>query len=241
MKGIYDIHTHIIPEVDDGADTLKTAKKMLRREYTDGVRTIVLTPHFRKRMFEPSMEKVLVGYRKVQKLAAETTPDLQVLLGCEFHANMEMVSMLKNGERPTMNGTSWVLTEFSQLHTFQFMENSCHELLSNGYIPVIAHAERYPILQKNIEYLERLCDMGAYIQINADSIIGVDGLRMKWFCKKVMKRDLLHFVGSDAHNMKNRAPQMGRCAEYMEKYMGHDYTKQILIHNPQKMLLNATR
>ena len=156
MKGIYDIHTHIIPEVDDGADTLKTAKKMIRREYADGVRTIVLTPHFRKGMFEPPMTKVQAGYQKVQELAAELAPDLQVLLGCEFHVNTEMVQMLKHGERPTLNGTSCVLTEFSQLHTFQFIENSCHELLTNGYTPVIAHAERYPILQKNMDYLERL-------------------------------------------------------------------------------------
>lgn len=241
MKGIYDIHTHIIPEVDDGADTLKTAKKMIRREYADGMRTIVLTPHFRKGMFEPPMTKVQAGYQKVQELAAELAPDLQVLLGCEFHVNTEMVQMLKHGERPTLNGTSCVLTEFSQLHTFQFIENSCHELLTNGYTPVIAHAERYPILQKNMDYLERLHDMGAYIQMNADSISGAEGLRMKWFCKKVMKRDLLHFVGSDAHNMKNRMPQMGRCAEYMEKHMGCDYTKQILIRNPKKMLRKTVR
>ena len=216
-------------------------KRMLRKEYEDGVRTIVVTPHFRKGMFEPSMENVKAGYRITQQMAADISSDLQLVLGCEFHANVDMVKMLKAGERPTIGGTSWVLTEFSQMHTFHFIETCCYELLSNGFIPVIAHAERYPILQKNLDDLERLVDMGAYIQLNANSISGADGLRMKWFCKKVMKRDLLHFVGSDAHNMKSRMPQMGRCAEYMEKYMGRDYTKQILIRNPKKMLQKTVR
>ena len=80
MKGIYDIHTHIIPGVDDGADTLKTAKKMIRREYADGVRTIVLTPHFRKGMFEPPMTKVQAGYQKVQELAGAS----RMRISCKY-------------------------------------------------------------------------------------------------------------------------------------------------------------
>ena len=147
-----------------------------------------------KQQLDAFLEELTAAYQEADSLrtmAAELAPDLQVLLGCEFHVNTEMVQMLKHGERPTLNGTSCVLTEFSQLHTFQFIENSCHELLTNGYTPVIAHAERYPILQKNLDYLERLHDMGAYIQMNADSISGADGLRMKWFCKKVMKDELL--------------------------------------------------
>ena len=241
MKGLYDIHTHIIPHVDDGADTIEITKKILQMEYNDGVRTIFATSHFRRRMFETPMEKIRQQYLQVQQAAKEIAPDLRIILGCEFHANLDMVETLNEGKRPTMGDTRFVLTEFSEAHDFRFIQERCYELISNGYEPIIAHAERYPVLRKNLEYLEQLVDMGAYIQMNADSISGADGLRMKWFCKKVMKRDLLHFVGSDAHNMKNRMPQMGRCAEYMEKHMGRDYTKQILIRNPKKMLRKTVR
>ena len=79
-------------------------------------------------------------------------------------------------------------------------------------------------------------DMGAYIQMNADSISGVEGWGMKRFCKKVMKQDLLHFVGSDAHNTGDRKPQMGRCAQHMEKTMGREYADKILIRNPREII-----
>lgn len=236
MKGLYDIHTHIIPHVDDGADTIEITKKILQMEYNDGVRTIFATSHFRRRMFETPMEKIRQQYLQVQQAAKEIAPDLRLILGCEFHANLDMVETLNAGKRPTMGDTRFVLTEFSEVHDFRFIQERCYELISNGYEPIIAHAERYPVIRKNLEHLEQLVDMGAYVQMNADSISGVEGWGMKRFCKKVMKQNLLHFVGSDAHNTGDRKPQMGRCAQYMEKTMGREYADKILIRNPREII-----
>ena len=175
-------------------------------------------------------------YLQVQQAAKEIAPDLRLILGCEFHANLDMVETLNAGKRPTMGDTRFVLTEFSEAHDFRFIQERCYELISNGYEPIIAHAERYPVIRKNLEHLEQLVDMGAYIQMNADSISGVEGWGMKRFCKKVMKQNLLHFVGSDAHNTGDRKPQMGRCAQYMEKTMGREYADKILIRNPREII-----
>ena len=82
MKGLYDIHTHIIPHVDDGADTIEITKKILQMEYNDGVRTIFATSHFRRRMFETPMEKIRQQYLQVQQAAKEIAPDLRLILGC---------------------------------------------------------------------------------------------------------------------------------------------------------------
>ena len=81
MKGLYDIHTHIIPHVDDGADTIEITKKILQMEYNDGVRTIFATSHFRRRMFETPMEKIRQQYLQVQQAAKEIAPDLRLILG----------------------------------------------------------------------------------------------------------------------------------------------------------------
>ena len=116
MKGLYDIHTHIIPHVDDGADTIEITKKILQMEYNDGVRTIFATSHFRRRMFEAPMEKIRQQYLQVQQAAKEIAPDLRLILGCEFHANLDMVETLNAGKRPTMGDTRFVLTEFSEAH-----------------------------------------------------------------------------------------------------------------------------
>lgn len=113
IKGIYDIHCHIVPGVDDGATDIGETVKLLRMEYEQGVRTVIATPHFRFRMFETPAEKVREQFRLVEKAASEISPDLHVYLGCEFHANMEMLPMLREQKVMTMAGSRYVLTEFS--------------------------------------------------------------------------------------------------------------------------------
>lgn len=90
IKGIYDIHCHIVPGVDDGATDIGETVKLLRMEYEQGVRTVITTPHFRFRMFETPAEKVREQFRLVEKAASEISPDLHVYLGCEFHADKEL-------------------------------------------------------------------------------------------------------------------------------------------------------
>ena len=102
IKGIYDIHCHIVPGVDDGATDIGETVKLLRMEYEQGVRTVIATPHFRFRMFETPAEKVREQFRLVEKAASEISPDLHVYLGCEFHANMEMLPMLREQKVMTM-------------------------------------------------------------------------------------------------------------------------------------------
>ena len=112
-------------------------------------------------------------------------------------------------------------------------------MLSSGYDPIIAHAERYHALYNKFDVIEQLTDMGVYIQLNARSIMGKDGFGMKRFCKKMMKKDLLHFVGDDAHNMEDRKPAMGKCAEYIEKVMGEDYARKVLMDNPKNLIIES--
>lgn len=96
------IHCHIVPGVDDGATDIGETVKLLRMEYEQGVRTVIATPHFRFRMFETPVEKVREQFRRVEKAASEICPDLHVYLGCEFHANMEMLPMLREQKVMTM-------------------------------------------------------------------------------------------------------------------------------------------
>lgn len=235
MVGYYDIHTHFLPGVDDGAATMAETRKLLKLEYKHGVRNIFVTPHFRRGMFHCPMEKIQAQYEAVKKEAEEIGSDFRVLLGCEFHVNTDMVATLDRGERPLMGASRCVLTEFSEGEKFEKILRKCQELVRQGYRPVVAHAERCEELQ-DLDALEELVEIGAYIQMNADSIIGKDGFRMKRFCKKVMQNDLLHFVGSDGHNMKKRKPAMGKCSKYIEKVMGRVYMKKILIENPRRIL-----
>lgn len=137
IKGIYDIHCHIVPGVDDGATDIGETVKLLRMEYEQGVRTVITTPHFRFRMFETPAEKVREQFRLVEKAASEISPDLHVYLGCEFHANMEMLPMLREQKVMTMAGSRYVLTEFSHNSEESYIRERLGALLSGGYKPIM--------------------------------------------------------------------------------------------------------
>lgn len=240
-EGIYDIHCHIVPGVDDGAADYEETKKLLRMEYDQGVRGIIVTPHFRFRMFETPIDQIKKQFLLVRKAAAEVGDDLNVYLGCEFHANMEMPNMLRAGEVSTMAESRYVLVEFSESSEDSYIKERTYTMLSNGYKPIVAHIERYEATRSDINFVEELVDIGAYMQINADSIIGKEGFSTKRYCRKLMKYDLVQYVGSDCHNLSSRLPHMGAAYDYVRKKMGAAYADHLFINNPRKILEDAKK
>ena len=239
-KGLYDIHCHIVPGVDDGATDIEETRKLLQMEYDQGVRTIITTPHFRFRMFETPVERIKQQFQMVEKAAAEIAPDLQVYSGCEFHANMEMLPMLREQRVMTMAGSRYVLTEFSHNSEENYILERLNALLSGGYKPIVAHIERYEATRTSLDFVEELVGMGAYMQINADSITGKDGFFTRRYCNKVMKSGLLHFVGSDCHNSTRRISRIGEAYNRVTAKFGQDYADELFIHNPAQIIKNRT-
>lgn len=236
MPDYFDMHCHILFGVDDGAESLSDAMAMLQLEYNSGVRTVYLTPHYRRNMFECPPELRMKNFELLRTQAAQQFPDLELRLGCEVHANMDIVQQINDGGCFTMGDTDFILLEFPMSAEKRYMVERCHALMSGGYSPIIAHAERYSAIRKDLNLLQTLVDMGVYIQMNAGSITGEEGLTWKWFCKKAMQRDLLHFIGSDAHNLNKHKPNLEKCARYLERTMGADYRDQIMIRNPRDIL-----
>lgn len=236
MPGYYDLHCHILFGVDDGPESPDDAMTMLQLEYDCGVRTVYLTPHYRRNMFESPPELRRKHFERLKQLCAERFPDLELRLGCELYANMDMLQQIREDGCLTMDSTEFVLLEFPMYAEKRYMIERCQSLLHSGYSPIIAHAERYRAIRRDPGLLQTLADMGVYIQMNAASIIGKEGLLWKWFCKKAMERGLLHFIGSDAHDTDQRRPDLEKCAQYLEKTMGAEYRDQIMILNPQEIL-----
>ena len=207
MKGLYDIHCHILPGVDDGARNMEESLWMLNKEYQEGVRHVILTPHFRYDMFEPHMNIVTRQFMQLRRAAMNIGDEgMRLYLGCELHSSMDMVECLKKGRRLTLAGSRYVLVEFSNGDEKNYIEERVRSLLMNGFI-----------------------------QVNADTISGQDGFGAKTFARKVMKHGLLDFVGSDGHRKTERIPEIGKCVAKMEKTMGSEYVKKIFIKNPRKI------
>ena len=190
MSGYFDMHCHLLYGVDDGAETMEAALELLGLQYEDGVRTVCLTPHCRRELFEWSAETVQRHFELLKERAGTVYPDLKLILGCEIHVSHDLVQQLREGRCLTLGGSGHVLLEFPEYADKKYLIDRCHEVIRSGYSPVRAHAERCTAIRKDIGLLQRLVDMGVQIQMNAGSILGEEGLARKWFCKKAMKRGL---------------------------------------------------
>jgi len=237
--GLYDMHCHILPEVDDGSRSMEESLKILEMEYNDGVTHILLTPHFRYDMFETPLEKIREQYAALTAKVGERWPDMDLRLGCELHRSLDMAECLQEGKRLTLNGSRYVLLEFSGRDPRSMIFDRTRDLLNAGYIPILAHVERYPPLHDNPGLLAELKDMGAYLQVNVDTISGKDGIRQKWFARKLMKKDLIDFVGSDAHRSDTRIPGIKKAWDCTLKTMGQEYAHRLFIDHPSRLFSEA--
>lgn len=241
MPEYFDMHCHLLYGVDDGPRDIEQSLELLRLEYEDGVRTIFLTPHHRRDLFECPDDVVVQHYEALCDRARQRFPDLKLILGRELHVHTDLVQTLKTGQAMTMGLSDHVLLEFPEYADKRYLINSCHAVIQCGFRPIIAHAERCGAIRSDIALLQQLVELGVRIQINAGSILGEEGLAMKWFCRSVMKRNLLHYVGSDSHNTGSRRPNIGKCAAYMERIMGKPYRDRIMILNPQETAERSAR
>lgn len=235
MRGIIDMHCHILPGVDDGADNYIESLKLLRKEYEQGVRSLILTPHYRKEYFETDRAIIREHFEELNARLPSVGIAMRLYLGCEFHRENDMLKMLSSDRAYTMAETRYVLTEFAGTDQEDIISKYVNALIAGGYRPIIAHIERYSGM-RDLNKVEHLIRAGAYIQVNASSILGKEGFKQKGFCKKLLKEGFVHFIGSDAHDLRRRPPCLGECADYLEKKTGKENVRKLMINNPLKML-----
>lgn len=234
MDKYIDMHCHILPGVDDGAKSLEDTRDMLTTAYKEGIRTIVATPHHHDTRGKAPVEVLRKRLRDVEELIDDMEIDMEIHLGMEVYFGQDVLEELVRGQLATMGGSEYILLEFAPEDDFGYIQRAVQKVQMKGYGVILAHAERYMCLAKNIDNIRYLVDMGAYIQVNASSIIG--GFTMKRFIKALMKERLVHFVGTDAHSQNSRSPLMQKAAAYVEKKHGHDYMEQIFWRNGNRVL-----
>ena len=232
---LIDIHCHILPKVDDGPDSVEESLKILKDMRRQGIKHVIVTPHYRPEMFEPSMKRVIYSYRHLRDIAYDM--GVSMSLGCEYYRNEQIIEHMDNRKRPVMAGSRYVLIEFSMNDLFPTIRNYVYELITHGYQPIIAHVERYFCCQK-MEKIQELKDMGALVQLNAGSVLGEEGWKLKLFCLDLMKKDLVDFIASDTHNTSDRKLNLKKCASYVTKKMGKQYAERIFFNNPLNILKN---
>lgn len=232
-KKMIDIHSHILYGVDDGAKDIAESVEMLRDAREQGVTAMIATPHYRHGMFSYPNQIIEEHFVRLKREAEEL--GMQLYLGTEQHVNSMTVEYIESGRCHTLADTSYVLVEYKYETSFLYIKESVQDLLRHGYIPIVAHIERYACMQKLV-HVEFLREIGAMIQVNADAIIGKNGFCVKGYTKKLLKQGFVDFVGSDAHGIKERKSNMGKCREYLYRKYDHRYVDRILEKNARELL-----
>ena len=237
MQGYIDIHSHILPGVDDGAENLEMSLKMLQIAQTEGIRRIILTPHNKPMRHNVGPESMGRRMEELQEALDQSGMEIRLYAGSEIYYRSDIVELLDNGKVCSMAGSDYVLIEFNPMDDYDYIRGGIYQLMAGGYKPILAHAERYKCVSASVQKAEELVSMGCYIQLNAGSVMGNFGYVTRHFCKQVLKKQLVHFVATDAHRADGkRAPYIEECARYIKKHFGEEYMRLLLQVHPAKVI-----
>lgn len=239
QSGWVDVHNHILPGIDDGSKSMDMTMDMLRIAAENGISTMIVTPHYKAGRHNASPEKIDTLIEQVQALSDDNGFGITLYPGNEIFYFSELDEALEDNQVCTMNGTEYVLIEFMPGDRFTYIRNALDNVMGMGYTPIIAHIERYECIVKNFKYAEELVDMGVQIQVNASSIAGEAGWNLKRFARKLIKKELVTYIGTDAHSNKGRTPSMDKCRKYLEKKADPEYAEAVLGGNAEYYLLGA--
>lgn len=238
MKGFTDLHTHLLPGVDDGAQSMSQALQLLRMAWDDGTRSVVLTPHYRGSYKQNTPDILRHAFAQLQEAASGALPDMQLYLGQEIAYEADAPETVYQGGALTLGDSQYVLLEFRTAVRRSRILTGVSEMINCGFIPIVAHIERYDIVRKEPDLVDELLYMGALLQLNADSVLGANGFGIKHFCHKLLKAQKVHFIASDAHDAGPRPPLLNACFLRVYKKYGEDYAVWMFDENPRAVLEN---
>ncbi len=232
-----DFHNHILPGADDGAKTMKDSIEMLKHAQKQGITDVVNTVHFQ----HPKMEGKNTDFDYIYKLKedllkemAKNNIEINIHLGAEVFFDFNLMNILDNPLITFCNG-KYMLVEFQTHMIPKGYENHLYELKMNGVTPIIAHPERYKPIQDNINILEMLINSGCIIQIDAGSLIGHFGKQCKVAAEIMVRRHMVHIIGSDAHGRGKRNFCLREAIDIIKRYTDSKVIDRVL-ENPNKVI-----
>lgn len=231
-----NIHCHMLYGVDDGAKDGNVMRQMIDSAYADGVRLICFTPHHNPEYFRASLESVIRRYSEALSYVSEKYPDLVLCLGHEVYSHHDSLEEVLEGKCLTLGKSKNVLLEFGPYDDKKVIFSRTTQFLTSGFIPIIAHAERYSSLRKSKKDIKELRELGARIQINAASILGKYGFSTKLFVMSLIRGGLVDVVADDCHNLTNKAPCLRAAHDIILRKFGVEIASNLFYNNPIRIL-----
>jgi len=233
-----DMHNHILFGVDDGAKTIENSIELIKEEIKKGVSHIIFTPHYKNKVVELDMEKVTRNFDDLKEFAANENLNVKLYLGNEIYFGSDFYKVLESGKFNTLAESDYILIEFSVIDTPKNIAEMCYEARIKGYIPIIAHVERYSLLYEDIQLLKDILNEGAHLQVNASTLFNRESKESNKFANFLLKNELISFVASDVHDMDSRCFYLDEAYKRVKKICSDSYVNKIFYINQQKILSN---
>lgn len=205
-----DIHSHILPGIDDGSKSMEETMEMLKLTEADGIKTIVATSHFYRGYYENKWNDIKKLVEKVKTRAEEENVDLDIISGQEVMLDNRTLESYRSSEIGCMEGTGYMLVELPMMTMPKDAMNIIYELEIKGVRPILAHPERYRYIIDNPSKINEFLDEKCLIQINTGSIIGIFGKKVKSTARILIKNGVCSFIASDTHSTGGRCPGISK-------------------------------
>lgn len=225
---LVDVHSHILPFVDDGSDSFEKSIELIKHCVQDGVSKIVLTPHYKYGVYQTKKSELISKFEDFRAEIKSRGINVELYLGQEVFCDNKIYGLLENKELLTINDTHYLLIEFDYFNYTDILDYA-YNISQMGYVPIIAHIERYRYL--DADTLIDLHHMGALIQINASSVIGEYGKKFQQRVFAAIKSGLVNFVTTDLH--LNRESSLKSAYEVVSKKFGKQVAEDLFINNAQ--------
>ncbi len=235
-----DLHSHILPGLDDGPESLEKALKMAEAAVQDGISVVVATPHCNNGVYRLSPERILYEVNRLKESLEESRIPLKVLPGADVHISVDLLEDVKAGNIMTVNNNQrYLMLELPELGVPAHLPDFVWELKLNGFTPIFTHPERNAAIQDDINVLHDLITHGALCQVTAMSLTGGFGKRARKCALSLLKHSLVHVIATDAHSVRRRPPLLSPALRVAGEIVGDDYALRMVTEIPERIITGA--
>lgn len=232
-----DLHSHILPGLDDGARDWEQALAMARMAAEDGVRTIVCTPHWEVGRFDNRRPQILSAFEEFQKKVKEEGIPLTLYPGSELRLDVSLSARVQSGEVLTLNdGGRYILLELSGETLPDNLEDFIFRFQLDGITPVISHVERNKAFREDAGRLYRLVQSGVLTQLTTFSLLGQAGEEIRKFSLLLLEHRMVHVLATDAHGLRTRSPRLSEGFEIVKAVLGEEKAMEMVDGIPGRII-----
>jgi len=233
-----DLHSHILPGIDDGARDVGVSLAMARMWVADGVEVVAATPHILPGLYHNTGPEIRAAVARLQAEIDAAGLPLQIVTGSDAHIVADFAGQLRSGHLLSIADTRYVLVELPHHVAPQRLEDAFFSITLAGYVPILTHPERCTWIRAQYPTMRRLVDAGVWMQITAGSLTGAFGREPRFIAERMLDEGLVHILASDAHDTERRPPLMARGREAAARRVGDEEATHLVFTRPAGILRN---